>query len=83
MDSQGRAIRLDLSLCPECEETGYLTAQAVTFTVDDKGAVLEQARPLFAHAAIARETAAWLCEKSLPGSRRSDGGGGSLRRAGQ
>ncbi len=64
VDSQGRAIRLDLSLCPECEETGYLTAQAVTYTVDEKGAVSEQARPLFAHAAIARETAAWLCEKA-------------------
>ncbi len=64
VEPQGQAIRLDLSLCPECEETGFVTAHAVTFTVDNKGAVSEQTRLLFNHVAIDRSTAAWLCEKA-------------------
>lgn len=50
----GRTVRLDLSVCPQCMEGGFLSAEAVTYAVDKKGNVSEKTTPVFSNLTIDR-----------------------------
>jgi hypothetical protein len=61
---EGSGVRLDLASCPSCREGGFLTAQAVTFTVDQNGALSEKTTPVFTHLVIDQAAVDYLRVKA-------------------